>query len=561
MAPLQYSQLSDSKLIIPAAIWIGVTGHLTLQNKIVIQRSIRSVLSELESMINIKKYKIPWTFVIISPLAEGSDRIVVEEILGWHSEGMQDPVLEVVLPLPLEDYTHDFKTESSREQFKDLLAKAGSIINLSGGPTREDAYLKAGQYVASRCDVLIAIWDGKKAHGKGGTGEIVEFARKYKRCIFWINSVTGEIKDYCPNKGKERFKSLLSYSIDRLNDYNKEEITPELFNRVIRSRCFKLADRANGAGIPLKVLWPSINSLMPNFARATILAGKYQSNYIQAGFCISILSVAIVAVVVIQVFFFKDIIQLFWLELFFVFIVISLLFISEHLRWRRKWVDYRLLAELLRSSIFTSLIKALCNDGPKKTNTTNCGIDEIPLGISSFLPEDWRNWAFSWVMLRHHKLEHEVPIKPLKAFILSSWIDDQITYYEKTSRHYRSRYNLLKKLGLIMLILTFVVAILHLIYPGYNWLHIPIISEFLTPAALILPALGSSLAGIKFYREYLLNAERYERMLERLEELREDIKDAEDLEMLALLANIAEKMMLREHLDWCETMGTREPSV
>jgi hypothetical protein len=40
----------------------------------------------------------------------------------------------------------------------------------------------------NNCDILVAIWDGKKAQGIGGTGDIVELARQKLLPVAWIQA-------------------------------------------------------------------------------------------------------------------------------------------------------------------------------------------------------------------------------------------------------------------------------------------------------------------------------------------------------------------------------------
>jgi len=47
---------------------------------------------------------------------------------------------------------------------------------LTGHATDEDAYLAAGQRVVEISDILLAVWDGKPAKGKGGTADVVALA-------------------------------------------------------------------------------------------------------------------------------------------------------------------------------------------------------------------------------------------------------------------------------------------------------------------------------------------------------------------------------------------------
>jgi len=60
---------------------------------------------------------MPYTYNIISPLAEGADRLVAKEVIEWHVLDSTDKLsLNVVLPLPKEDYIKDFETAASKEE-------------------------------------------------------------------------------------------------------------------------------------------------------------------------------------------------------------------------------------------------------------------------------------------------------------------------------------------------------------------------------------------------------------------------------------------------------------
>jgi hypothetical protein len=104
---------------------------------------------------------------VVSALAEGADRLVAKKVLT-----NKDARLEVALPLPEEEYLEDFKDEASKEEFLCLLGQASETPwQALDGLDREVAYERAGRYVVDRCDALIALWDGKKSRGRGGTAE------------------------------------------------------------------------------------------------------------------------------------------------------------------------------------------------------------------------------------------------------------------------------------------------------------------------------------------------------------------------------------------------------
>lgn len=125
----------------------------------------------------------PRSFVVVSPVAEGADRIVAEAVLARAGSD-----LEAVLPLEPDDYETDFETEDSKAAFRRLLARAPRAECLPPAENRNAAYEAAGRRVAARADVLVAIWNGEPAAGRGGTAEIVEHARSVGKPLVWIRS-------------------------------------------------------------------------------------------------------------------------------------------------------------------------------------------------------------------------------------------------------------------------------------------------------------------------------------------------------------------------------------
>lgn len=156
-------------------ITIGVTGHRRLAMPEEIGAAVERALQEIE-----EAFADP-AFEVLSMLAEGADRLVVRRLLARGRSRLVVP-----LPMPVEDYVQDFKTDSSKAAFRELLGHADRIIHLPPAETREQAYAAGGTYVLDHCGVLIAIWDGKPARGIGGTGEIASEARRRGLPMAWI---------------------------------------------------------------------------------------------------------------------------------------------------------------------------------------------------------------------------------------------------------------------------------------------------------------------------------------------------------------------------------------
>ena len=190
---------------IPYRIRIGVTGHRKLDNPAAVQALVKKAIdTEIEKLFpekskkKIKRVREAGTtaisFRVLSPLAEGADRVVARAVLTY-----PDARLDAVLPLALEDYMEDFATEASRKEFTGLLSRCREPVLLRArriqddlrspealAELRRDAYVQAGRYVVDHCDVLIAVWDGEPSRGSGGTAEIVHYALEQDRPVIRV---------------------------------------------------------------------------------------------------------------------------------------------------------------------------------------------------------------------------------------------------------------------------------------------------------------------------------------------------------------------------------------
>ncbi len=155
---------------------VGFTGHRQLTDPDGATRVMREVLTELKAEPGVE-------WLALSSVAAGSDvlfaRTALSLGLGW----------EAVLPLPPAEFRRDFDDVSWRE-VETLLSEAEAVRVIGERPEREDAYLDSGMEAVNYCDVLLAFWDGEPARGRGGTAEIVAYAREMGRPVILINART-----------------------------------------------------------------------------------------------------------------------------------------------------------------------------------------------------------------------------------------------------------------------------------------------------------------------------------------------------------------------------------
>lgn len=149
----------------PFRLRVGVTGHRTLSDEGALEEAVVAAVERIRALVPGPRLspaaRTSVVFTVVSPIAEGADRLVARVLLNHF-----DADLEVPLPLAVDDYRQDFETEASRREFDELLARATTHSQAPPTRTRNEAYELAGRYVVDRCDVLIALWDGEESRGR-----------------------------------------------------------------------------------------------------------------------------------------------------------------------------------------------------------------------------------------------------------------------------------------------------------------------------------------------------------------------------------------------------------
>lgn len=158
-----------------------MTGHRTQglaeagYNDGALRESVRQVLRQIQEIAQ------RLGLLVVSPLAEGADRIVAEEALKLGYE------LESPLPFVREEYEKDFRLPESRAAFRHLLGRARTVYELNGSREHANqAYEAVGRWVLLHSNILIAIWNGKPAAGQGGTGQMVKESLSRGIATVWV---------------------------------------------------------------------------------------------------------------------------------------------------------------------------------------------------------------------------------------------------------------------------------------------------------------------------------------------------------------------------------------
>src|SRR5512134_1945560 len=159
---------------------VGFTGHRQLADPAGAARAIRGALDAL-------RREIPGEWIALSSIAGGGDQLFVQQArvigLSWHA----------ILPLSRAEFAKDF-TPADWAAVEETLAAADHVRTISEYGDRKDGYLDCGIETVNGSDVLLAVWDGEPARGRGGTADVVQYARSIGKPVMIIDATTHEVR-------------------------------------------------------------------------------------------------------------------------------------------------------------------------------------------------------------------------------------------------------------------------------------------------------------------------------------------------------------------------------
>ena len=159
---------------------VGFSGHRQLPD---VPGAARTVNQAREAL----RQETTGEWVALSSVATGGDLLFVAQAralgLSWHA----------ILPLPKPEFAKDF-SPAEWQVAEETLKQAEHVRVITENGSREDAYLDCGMETVNGADVLLAIWDGQAARGKGGTADVVEYARSLNKPLVIVDPDTLEVR-------------------------------------------------------------------------------------------------------------------------------------------------------------------------------------------------------------------------------------------------------------------------------------------------------------------------------------------------------------------------------
>ncbi|HQT63488.1 MAG: hypothetical protein B7Z75_12840 [Acidocella sp. 20-57-95] len=545
---------SSTHRLIPA-FRVGITGTRRIDPAAlpVLQAQLAAILSHIRTYIAALARTMPVAGLyadgpvllrFLSPLAEGADRLGAEAALA---EGYQ---LEVPLPFAAADYEADFP--DTVEAFRTLLAKAGPhVLELDGGRGDEESasYEAVGRYVIRNCDLLIAIWDGGKGNGRGGTADIVHYALRHSLPVWWLHAGAAEEPAWLehhprhvpPDRGSALAKldDYLRQTIippatldatDPLANYLAETPPPDRFIWSIYRRVMRLAA---GRGTPHKAppvppqpasdAWAYWQAhYQPIDALAIAYGNRYRSSYILVFFLAAlVVGFTAASIGIGSAALFITICELLGL---------ASIFIIVHLNVRRHWherlITYRLLAELCRKQ------QALTMFGwSLKIQATLPLRSEMDMAPATLPRDIWVAWYFNALARAAPLAQGSLSgshLGNLFDIICANLITGQATYHANRTRDSENAAHHLGKLGRVFFYATVVMVLIKFgLELQTTYLNQPQKGEDTSALVTLLrflltvtPAISAALVGIRGYSELELLADQsaqMERLMQRTE--------------------------------------------
>jgi hypothetical protein len=590
---------------VPFVLSVGVTGHradmLAERDLAALRERIRSTLeliAEAGADLLEKERDCfapgPAELRFVSPIADGADQIAAEVALelGWQ--------LQVILPFERSAYRASLANDEARERFDMLLGRSNCLLELPGDPGDGlDAYVMTGRATVAHCDMLIAIWDGRPPRGRGGTGEVVQFALGRGTAIIhlpiaasaeprllWsafdpavvtladdpevtrpvdreqVSALLTALLMPPPDEHEQRFYKL--FAAERLRRIRTRIEYPLLLSAagVRRFRARDLtADHAEtqtrdewrryraGCAEALNIDAP-IGLLENSYCWADGLATHFAQTY-RSGHIFNFVLGGIAVCLGLAAFMAPHLkFEEAGLELLITLAIILNAVIGKRQEWHRRWLDYRQLAERLRPMRSLMLLGIAAPDPP--------GTHTNPV------PKRWIDWYASSIwraMACPSGVIDQACAARLGEAIAVHEVEPQVGYHLRNAEQIETLDHRLEQIGMVPFAATVLVTIATLVGIGIGADYVEHYGNWFTLVAAGFPALGTAVFGIRFQADFGGDALRSKATAETLRQIDRELRKDVSLSRAADLAEQAARIMLADLDEWRLVNQQRDLSV
>lgn len=579
---------------LPFVVTVGVTGHragaLAGRDTGLLAKRIRDILERVAAaaveVCGASRDHFcegPPDLRLLSPVADGADQIAAECALdlGWD--------LQVVLPFDRVSYRATLGDDEARVRFDRLIARASAILELPGnGSAQTDGYVMAGRATVAHADLLLAVWDGEPARGRGGTGEVVQLAltrgtgvihfhpdEEMTTALLWsafdpevltISHDVGVVRPF--NSGhleivlrgmlvpppdadetaflrqyygerRRRIRTRIEYplmlALAGVSRFGAKDFRERHFARQIRdewrqhrSGCAE-AHQIRAPAELLEEAYSWADSLAAHFAQT------YRSGHV-FGFVLGGLAVCIGLSAFMAP---QWKMEFAAIELVITFAIILNAWIGTRQEWHRRWLDYRQLAERLRPMRSLKLLGIAAPDPPG--TPTN----PVPRRwIEFYAASIWRA-----VGCPSGALDKERAAR-LATAIADFEVAPQVAYHRRNAGRVEKLDQRLELVGFALFLATLIVSLATLVGMWIGARFTDLYGDWFTLVSAGFPALGTAVFGIRFQADFGGDALRSMATAATLGRIDEEMRRDVTLPRAADLTEQAARVMLADLDEW-----------
>ena len=166
---------------------IGFSGHQHLDDEATITYVSQS-LHELLTAYQERTRQGSQEMLVYSALAPGADQLFIKTALEL------DIAVEAVIPCA--QYEEIFSSTEALSEYHHSLARCRKIHQLPAQTCSDEAFLEAGRWIVHHSDLVILVWNGYPAGGRGGTADVASYARVLRRPFIHVDTRLRTTRQY-----------------------------------------------------------------------------------------------------------------------------------------------------------------------------------------------------------------------------------------------------------------------------------------------------------------------------------------------------------------------------
>ncbi|HVU32067.1 MAG TPA: hypothetical protein VHE61_01445 [Opitutaceae bacterium] len=490
------SQLSPSPALsgtsrLPIFRVVGFSGHRQVHELDAVGAVIREELERL-------RQAIAEEWIALSSVAEGGDQLFVEQVralgMSWHA----------VLPLPAAEFSKDFTTDEWT-RVERLLAGAEHVRVITENGTREDAYLDCGMETVDGADVLVAYWDGEQARGKGGTADVVAYARSLGKPVIIIDAATREVRRENMDKLARGDASLISLN--------------------------RLPENSGGWGEnPFKA--PDVIFAFQQKCDFAASHGAPQFRRLIVGTVVLHVSATIIATAALS--FDLHALVIPWLKLLCLAGALGVALVLRYHHSHHNWVRCRLAAEFSRSALATW---GLPRAAPLFEDLDLPGVRALTRSLH--------------ILHSRSAMSQPVGMDEFRRIYVAKRIDDQLAYYRRQEARALPLFVRLKAGFWIATVLALLSTLAYALCESFAvevpmWVHTLVFFFF----PIVLPVVAAALISLISINDLQRRVARYREMQGMLDDSRRRIGFCQTWNSLERIVLKTERALLQEVLEW-----------